>query len=183
MHVSAGATGGRILKALEQAGADVTRLESARQDDSWHGAAYAALVLVGGRDGSDATDERLVQLVREFLLSGKPLVAYGEAVRIVVEAGGAAGRSVAANDDLKDAIDQAGATCVPAEIHVDESLITARASADLGEFADRLVRELATRLEESAVDEMSDLSFPASDPPAVTPASVGRPRRDTRAEG
>jgi len=35
------------------------------------------------------------------------------------------------------------------------------------------VAEFSDLLEEHALDEMSDLSFPASDPPAGTPASVG----------
>jgi putative intracellular protease/amidase len=179
------APGDRVSRDLEAAGAEVHRLESSSRDEDWHGAKYAALVLIGGRDGLSSTDTRLVQLVREFLVSDKPLAAFGRAVRMVVEAGGAGGRSLAASDDLRPAIEQAGARVVDADIHVDETLITARNTAEPDQFARTVVRELATRLEEGAVDEMSELSFPASDPPAVTPAALAPAKGgdDTRAEG
>jgi putative intracellular protease/amidase len=160
-----------VSQAIERAGAEVERLGSSSKEEDWHGAKYAALVLLGG--GATSGDSKVVQLVREFLVSDKPLAAYGSAVRTVFEAGGVEGRAVAASGDLKAAIEKAGAKCVDESIHVDEALITARAGADVEEFATRLVRELSTRLEERAVDEMSELSFPASDPPAVTPASIG----------
>ena len=38
---------------------------------------------------------------------------------------------------------------------------------------DDVVRLLADRLDERELDRMSDLSFPASDPPAVTPSTIG----------
>ena len=48
--------------------------------------------------------------------------------------------------------------------------------AQTGGFMQRM--ETADRLEEAAVDEMSDLSFPASDPPSVSPGIAGRAYRD-----
>ena len=166
-----------VRRALEGAGAVVQGLSAAGSDQDWHGGKYAALVLVGP-GGSGPSAPRVVQLVREFLVSDKPLAAIGDAVRTVFEAGGVQGRIVSANADLRAALEQAGATSVDEDLHVDDALVTARDDARADELASRLVRAFSERLEEGAVDEMSDLSFPASDPPAGAPRTVGRPRRD-----
>lgn len=171
-----------VVRALETAGALVQRLALSDSEDDWHGAKYAGLVLIDDETPSLDGNPRLIQLVREFLVSDKPLAAFGGAVSVVFEAGGVEGRTVAARGALKMAMERAGATCVDAPIHVDEALITAREGADIQSFAARLVRELSSRLEERAVDEMSELSFPASDPPAVSPSSVGHGAPDRKPE-
>ena len=167
--------GGEIATALEGAGAQVDRLTSSGGEESWHGARYAALVVLGADQNPDP---KLVQLVREFLVADKPLVAVGEAVRTVFAAGGVEGRRVVAPNALRAEIERAGATCLDADVYSDEALITARDGVDPHELATKLVGILSRNLDDRAVDEMSDMSFPASDPPAVTPASVGRVARD-----
>lgn len=93
--------------------------------------------------GGGADDPRAAQLVREFLVAAKPVAVMGHGLALVEREGGA-------RDDLVFAED-----------------------GDAGSLAPRLIAALAERLEEDQVDEMSDLSFPASDPPAASPASVG----------
>jgi putative intracellular protease/amidase len=134
-------------------------------------------------DGASAFsgDTRLVQLAREFLVSDKPIAALGGGLWAILKAGGAAGRLVAAHGLLKIALEGAGARSVEEPIYVDEALITARADADVNEFAKRVVGEFSNRLEERELDEMSELSFPASDPPAITPATIGRVSPDSDA--
>lgn len=56
------------------------------------------------------------------------------------------------------------------------------ATADVGAFAARVVHEFSDLLEEHQLDEMSDMSFPASDPPATSPAAIG-PRNPDRDGG
>ena len=139
--VFAGADGDRLKQALENAGALVVLLSDGRErtDAEWHAGRYAAVVLGSGRD--DDLTPKIVQLVREFLLSGKPVVSTGDGLELLRHAGGSA-----------------------------EDALVANSRADI---ATESVRMLTDALEDSQVDEMSDMSFPASDPPATTPASIG----------
>jgi putative intracellular protease/amidase len=164
-----------VIRPLEQAGAHIHLLSSGTQtDDDFHAGKYAALVLIGDGTSGFSGDPRLVQLTREFLASDKPVAALGGALTLVLESGGAAGRTVAAPGPLIAPLEAAGAKCIDEPVHVDDMLITARGSADLESFASVVAHELSNRLEERDLDETSDLSFPASDPPAVTPATIGR---------
>ncbi len=136
-----------ILSELERHGARVENLARSTGED-WHGGRFAALVIAAS---PDAASNQLVQLVREFLLSDKPIAAFGAGATVLERAGGA---------------------------DADVVLIETGEGADAGEFARRAAAALARHLEEREVDEMSEQSFPASDPPSTTPSSVGRVRRD-----
>ena len=134
-----GADAAVIRRELIAAGAEISELADSTPDEEWHGGRYAGLVLAG-RSGA-GTRDRLAQLVREFLVSEKPVAAMGA--------------------DL-------------AALQLDESLL---ALGDRGDDAQAFARRVATtfaeRLEEHDVDEMSELSFPASDPPAMNPGTAG----------
>jgi putative intracellular protease/amidase len=132
-----------VREELERAGAIAQTLGASSPDEDWHGAKYAALVLVGDSGDGFEVDHRVQQLVREFLVSDKPVGALGSANAAIIEAGGQ-----------------------------DEAIIE-RTAEGAGRFAVQLVASFAKRLEERSVDEMSEQSFPASDPPATTPASTG----------
>jgi putative intracellular protease/amidase len=173
-----------VTRALEQAGVLIHVLSAANtSDEDFHSGKYGALVLLGDDATGSDEDPRLLQLTREFLASDKPVAALGGALSAIIKAGGAAGRTIAAHAPLKALLETAGATHVDEPIQVDGSLITAQGSVKADEFATALVREFSNYLDEHAVDEMSDLSFPASDPPATTPASIGRVAPDRDADG
>ena len=151
--VFAGAEGEELKTQLEGAGALVELLSDgrSRSEAEWHGGRYAAIVVGSGRD--DGLRPRIVQLIREFLLSGKPVVVAGDGLTLLEHAGGA-------NDD---------------------ALVLSGGARGQGSA---LVTLLAERLEDNQVDAMSDMSFPASDPPANTPASIGpRHSSDQRDSG
>ena len=98
-----------VNQALEQAGARVHVLSGANaSDEDFHGAKYAALVLVGDEDGRFEQDPRVVQLAREFLASDKPVAAFGGALNVILEAGGVAGRTLAAHAPLRAVLECLG---------------------------------------------------------------------------
>lgn len=97
---------------------------------------------------------RAVQLTREFLVAQKPIGVLPGGESLLQEAGGQA-----------------------------EDVVFSPATG-AGNDADAMATRLANHMDESQVDEMSDLSFPASDPPAVSPSTIGPDRngahRDAR---
>ena len=144
--------GAAVARALEQEGARVSDLHGGlpTRDEDWHGARYAALVIVDAGEGVTAKEPRIVQLTREFLVSDKPVCVFGGGVQVLHEAGG-----------------------------VEEDALVAELDGDVKEFAFRCAKALVTQLEERQIDDMSDQSFPASDPPATSPSTAG-PKDESR---
>jgi protease I len=145
-----------------------------RTFEACRAADYDALVIPGGRQALDALmhETRAVQLVKEFMAADKPVAAVSDGVRLLIAADTVAGRAIAATPELADEVRDAGGELVDASVHVDEKLITARGDRNIGAFNDVIVREFANRVDEARVDEVSEQSFPASDPPPG-PVAVG----------
>ena len=58
-------------------------------------------------------------------------------------------------------------------LQLDESLVAVKGGDDARAFAREVASVFAERQDETAVDEMSDMSFPASDPPSISPGTAG----------
>jgi protease I len=135
---------------------------------------YDALMLPGGVANPDRLRTNLlaVQFVREFMLSERPVAAICHAPWMLVEANAVAGRTLTSWPSLQTDIRNAGGQWVDEAVHIDDGLITSRKPDDIPTFSAAMVREFASRIEDSRVDEVLLESFPASDP-APGPTTIG----------
>jgi protease I len=135
--------------------------------DDAQAAQFDALLIPGGVANPDALrmDPRAVQFVREFMVSDKPVAAICHAPWLLVEADAVAGRTLTSWPSLQTDIRNAKGDWVDREVVVDEKLVTSRKPDDLPAFNAAIVREFANRIEEAKIDQLSEQSFPASDPP------------------
>jgi protease I len=113
-----------------------------------------------------------VQFVREFMLSEKPVAAICHGPWMLVEADAVSGRTLTSWPSLKTDIANAGGRWVDQAVVVDDQLVTSRKPEDIPAFSATIVREFGNRLYQASVDETSEQSFPASDPPS-SPTSIG----------
>ena len=179
-------------KALDEAGA-ITQLVSPKADGiqamnhdekgatlpvdrvlaDAHASDYDALLLPGGVANPDALrmDQNAVQFVREFMLADKPVAAICHGPWLLVEAGAVAGRRLTSWPSLQTDIRNAGGEWLDAQVQVDDRLVTSRKPADIPAFNTAMLRAFAGRADDR-VDELSEQSFPASDPPP-SPSAIG----------
>ena len=127
---------------------------------------FDALVLPGGVANPDAlrTDERAVQLVRDFLEADKPVAAICHAPWLLIEAGLVKGRTLTSWPSLQTDVRNAGGEWVDQAVVVDQKLVTSRKPEDLPQFCDRVIGLFAGAADEASLDRMVEQTFPASDP-------------------
>jgi protease I len=135
---------------------------------------YDALLLPGGVANPDALRmvPAAVQFVREFMLSEKPVAAICHGPWLLVEAGAVSGRTLTSWPSIKTDIRNAGGEWVDQPVAIDDRLITSRKPSDIPAFSAAFVKQFANGIDEARVDELSEQSFPASDPPPG-PSSIG----------
>ncbi len=106
---------------------------------------YDALVLPGGVMNPDflRMDERAVEFVRRFVLSGKPVAAICHGPWTLVEADVVHGRRMTSYPSLETDLRNAGALWVDEEVVVDGNLISSRRPDDLPAFCRALVDSIA----------------------------------------
>jgi protease I len=97
---------------------------------------FDALVLPGGVANPDKlrTDEKAVQLVRDFMSSGKPVAAICHGPWLLAEADVVDGREVTSWPSIRTDLRNAGATVTDKEVVVDGNLITSRKPDDIPAF-------------------------------------------------
>jgi protease I len=132
---------------------------------------YVGLVLPGGVANPDKLrmNEGAVRFVREFFFADKPVAAICHALWLLVEADVVRGRTVTSYPSLRTDIQNAGGTWVDQMVQVDQQLVTSRNVPDLPAFNEKSLQIFGRALEQAALDEIGEESFPASDPPSTSP--------------
>src|SRR3954468_9448480 len=106
---------------------------------------YDGLVLPGGVANPDflRTDDDAVAFVRAFFEQAKPVGVICHGPWTLIEADVVKGRTLTSWPSLKTDLENAGATWVDEEVHVDEGLVSSRNPDDLPAFCAKLVEEMA----------------------------------------
>ncbi len=105
---------------------------------------YNALVLPGGVANPDLlrTHDHVLEFIRDFFKSGKPVAAICHAPCLLVSAKVLENRKVTSYHSIKDDIINAGADWVDQEVVVDSGLITSRNPDDLPAFIEKIIEEV-----------------------------------------
>jgi protease I len=114
-------------------------IEEARVDD------YDGLVLPGGVANPDQlrADEKVVNFIREFAESGKPIGVICHGPWTLIEAGVVRDRTITSWPTLQTDLRNAGANWVDDEVVVDKGLVSSRKPDDLPAFNAKIVEEFA----------------------------------------
>jgi protease I len=104
---------------------------------------YDALVIPGGYSPDHLrTDKAMVAFVQAMARAGKVVAAVCHGPQLLIEADTVKGRVLTSWPSVKTDLENAGATWVDEEVHVDGKLITSRKPADLPAFTDAIVKHL-----------------------------------------
>ena len=105
---------------------------------------YDALVLPGGQMNPDTlrgTPEAM-ELIKAFVLSGKPIAAICHAPWLLIEANAVRGRKATSYKTVKTDLVNAGAQFVDAPVVAEQGIITSRNPGDLNEFVAKIIEEV-----------------------------------------
>lgn len=104
---------------------------------------YDGLVLPGGVANPDflRTDDDVRRFIRSFVEAGKPIGAICHGPWSLIDAGVVDGLTLTSWPSLKTDLENAGATWVDEEVHVDRGLTSSRNPDDLPAFCAKIVEE------------------------------------------
>lgn len=116
---------------------DIT-VDQVKHDD------YDALVIPGGQINPDIlrTEEKAVDIVRNFIKTGKVVAAICHGPWLLVEADALRGRKATSYHSIKTDVKNAGASWEDKEVVTDNGIITSRSPKDLQAFVAKIVEEI-----------------------------------------
>jgi protease I len=162
-----------VRTRLEREGGTIVVVPRDVAHDRVHPSDFGGLVVLDLPDGS--VDPKAVQVVREFMVADRPVAVIGAGMRLLMAADAVAGRTVASPKELATDVRDLGADVVDGALYTDDKLITARSASDMHVFLERVAQSIASHVEERRIDQVSEQSFPASDPPPG-PGAIGASR-------
>jgi protease I len=120
-------------------------LEVDKSIDSASASDYDGLLIPGGVGSPDQMrgDERMVKLVRDFFVQGKPVASICHGPWMLVEADVVRDREVTSWPTLQTDIRNAGGSWVDEAVVVDNGLVTSRKPADIPAFNEKMLEEFA----------------------------------------
>ena len=134
-----GAKAGTTVKGKK--GMEEVRIEQAAGDVD--AGRYDALVIPGGYSPDHLRlDEAVVAFTQRMLREGKVVAAVCHGPQLLIEAEGVKGRVVTSWPSVRKDLENAGATWVDEEVHVDGRLITSRKPDDLPAFTAAIAKQV-----------------------------------------
>ena len=115
---------------------------------------YDALLLPGGQINPDILrmNERVVAIMREFDMAGKPIAAICHAPWLLSEADIVKGKTVTSWPSIRTDLKNAGANVVDQEVATDGNLITSRKPEDIPAFSKALIEMLGESVEKRELE-------------------------------
>lgn len=114
---------------------------------------YDALVLPGGQMNPDTLRQspEAMELIKEFVKSGKPVAAICHAPWLLIEANAVRGRKMTSYHSIKTDMINAGADWRDEKVVADQGLVTSRSPDDLDAFVAKIIEEVEEGKHERAV--------------------------------
>ncbi|HKQ14364.1 MAG TPA: type 1 glutamine amidotransferase domain-containing protein [Steroidobacteraceae bacterium] len=105
---------------------------------------YDAIVLPGGQINPDLLriNPQALQLIRDFLDSGKVVAAVCHAPWLLIEVDAVRGRQVTSYKSIKTDVVNAGGKWIDREVVTDSGIITSRNPGDLDAFSAKIIDEI-----------------------------------------
>ena len=107
------------------------------------------LIYIPGGDAPEKlrSNEEILDFVREFAASGKPIAAICHGAQVLISAELVEGKRIAAWPEIKDEVEEAGATFVDEALVEDGQLITARMPGDLHRHLYGVIQQLEGKMD------------------------------------
>lgn len=107
---------------------------------------YDALLIPGGRSPENLrNDEQVIQFVREFAGTGRPIAAICHGPQLLIDAGVVSGVRMTSGPSVRADLRNAGAEVEDEEVVEDGQFITSRMPEDVEAFARALIQRLHLR--------------------------------------